>query len=61
VNITMKQIDDQMKIIRREMREARARALEGRRSDAYAAAERCQHAAFDLKQMFTISTKGGAQ
>lgn len=43
--------------VRQELRASENAALRGDRTAAYAAAERAQEAAFDLKQLFTLSSK----
>lgn len=52
--LTEKQVREAATKVRRELRQAEDAAFSGRRSDAYAAAERAQEAAFELKQLFGL-------
>lgn len=52
--LTEKQVREAATKVRRELRSAEDAAFSGKRADAYAAAERAQEAAFELKQLFGI-------
>lgn len=52
--LTVEQVDTASRLVRREAMSARAFALNGDRQAAYAAAERAEQAAFDLKQLFAL-------
>lgn len=45
---------DAVDAVRKELRACDRAIMRGNRTDAFAAAERAQHAAFDLKQLFAI-------
>jgi len=50
--LTLKQVSEAASDVRRNVRGAVDAAKSGNRTEAYAAAERAQHAAFELKQLF---------
>lgn len=52
--ITTKQLSDAAKAVRRQVKECQDAAISGNRQEAYAAAERAQEAAFDLKCLFLL-------
>lgn len=54
-SLTAKQVSEATTKIRREVRQAEEAALRGDRGEAYAAAERAQEAAFELKQLFGLT------
>lgn len=51
-HITMSEVHGAARAVRRELRAAEDHASMGHQLEAYAAAERAQHAAFDFKNMF---------
>lgn len=53
--LTPKQVRDATAAVRRALRECDDAAFSGRRREAYAAAERAEHAAHELKQLFTLT------
>ncbi len=54
--LTEKQVKDAVAAVRKAARECEDAAFSGNRAEAYAAAERAQHVAFELKQLFGIDT-----
>jgi hypothetical protein len=55
--ITSKQVREAAADVRRNVRSAVNAAEAGNRAGAYAAAERAQHAAHELKQMFSLTSE----
>jgi len=53
--LTADQVSKAAARVRSETRQAMNAAFRGDRAEAYAAAERAQQAAFDLKELFSLS------
>lgn len=56
-NITPREVQRAATVVRKELRACEEANMRGKRKEAYAAAERAQEAAFELKQLFALTNE----